>query len=218
MSSKKPKVRKRRRIALNESSEISNPSDISSIADNNSISKTIQNMKSLDEIASLIQNANTTLQNTIANNHIALTEKIETLSTAVNTRIDAIVKICKDNVARINTIEDKLQQQVKLSELRVNGIPWRSNENLDDIFLKIATVLDYDASNRNMLPIAFRLTQRYGIQNTKNGTILLQFLAPHIKQMFYSFFIDYSSSAEAAPRIIITENLTKKNKSLFDDA
>lgn len=112
--------------------------------------------------------------------------------------------------------------------MRISGVPCRIEENLVDIFAKVAYVIQFDLSNPVMFPYLLRINLIDSSTGAmaKNGTIIGQFVAPHIKTLFYSRYLqnlklnlnDMGFNTKTRVIIIISENLTKSNKLLFDEA
>lgn len=114
-------------------------------------------------------------------------------------------------------------------------LPMVQNENLKDVFLKIAGVLQFNLDGSAPIPSLVRLSKKtnpsnganqINIDNSISGpTIIAQFIAPHTKREFFSAYLKKVSLSTVhlgfqlpSKRIINSENLTKVNKSLFDAA
>lgn len=156
-------------------------------------------------------------------NFTSINKQLENLSNNVNEKIDTIEKSCNANTTRLN---DRIDRISLSNELRLSGIPKNPDTNLPDLFLKIANHIKYDTSSPISIPMISHIKARNKTTNEVEitGTILMQFVAPHIKTTFYNQYLRCLPVAlnnigfETDSAIIISENLTKQNVILFREA
>lgn len=53
---------------------------------------------------------------------------------------------------RINNVEKDFLRLSHMNELKLAGIPVTENENLSNVFIKIANIIGYDISNATNIP------------------------------------------------------------------
>lgn len=140
----------------------------------------------------------------------------------------ALVKCSKDVTNNIQNTERDFERIKMLNEVKIIGIEPSEGENLNEIFANIAKLVEFDLSNTVNIPMIKRLQKR----NKSTGSIaasnmlIAKFTAPHIKESFYALYLKKVLSKQQfgttdlglrqeAKRIIIGENLTKHNSSLF---
>lgn len=179
---------------------------------------------SLADIAKMLDENKKHLENVINTKFDEANSKMEALTGNLIRQINSLETSHQTLTVRVDKQEDELARICKLTELRINGIPWKSDENLNDIFVKISNKIQFDVSNKINLPFLSRINKSTADSMKRNGTIIAQFVAPHIKRMFYGCYLKNLSlnlkdiEFQSDTRIIISENLTKINKIIFDEA
>lgn len=152
--------------------------------------------------------------------------RLDDLHATVNTRINTIEKACEVNTKRLDKVENHIDRISLANELRLVGIPISNETNINELFSKIAVITGYDTSNPTFIPTVSHImaVNKETKQFVRTGTILIQFLATHIKNEFYKKYLhkipislkDLGFSSDK--NIIISENLTKQNAKLFKEA
>lgn len=140
--------------------------------------------------------------------------------------IDGIKSQLNCHTKRIDNTEDDLQRMVLSQDLRLIGFAFNEQENLLEIFNKIANEIGFAASEGTSAPSLERIKVRNKTTNQTmpSPTILIHFAVRHQKQMFYSFYLNkmpLDPKKYGLPedkRIILGENLTRKNAQLFKKA
>lgn len=130
------------------------------------------------------------------------------------------------NTQRIDNTEDDIQRIQRSSDLRVIGFPVKENENLFEIFKAIANEIGFEINPQFCTPTIERIPVKNRItgEMLKSHTVLIQFPALKQKQSFYSHYLNKmplkpeNFGLPTANRIIIGENLTRKNAQLFKQA
>lgn len=127
------------------------------------------------------------------------------------------------NTPRIDNTEDDIQRIQRSSDLRVIGFPVKENENLFEIFKAIANEIGFEINSQFCTPTIERIPIKNRItgEMLKSHTVLIQFPALKQKQSFYLNKMPLKPEnfgLPAANRIIIGENLTRKNAQLFKQA
>lgn len=200
--------------------------------------------KEMDELKNLITSSTSNIENKIETSQLALENKFQDLASKVNddiTTLKASVDEFKCNITaditsvnkcitehtnRLDNVEDDIQRMQRNLELRLIGFMHKDNENLLDLFDKIATVINFDCRSCTNAPTLERLL----IKNRITGlmmpahTIMIQCATQKQKQTFYSLYLNNvplnptKFGLEETNRIVIGENLTRKNAQIFKRA
>lgn len=197
-----------------------------------------------DEMKKLITQSYGAIESKITSSQTQLESKFDNLATNVNNEITSL-KTCvidlekkvindvneiklqlNNHTQRIDNNEDDLQRVQLSQDLRLTGFAHKDNENLLDIFNKIANEIGFEMSagtsapTLERIPIKNRTTGRF----MPSSTIIIHFALRHQKQMFYSHYLNKMPldpkkfGLREDNRIVLGENLTKKNASLFKNA
>lgn len=152
--------------------------------------------------------------------------RLDDLQATMNTRMNTIEKACEVNTKRLDKVENHIDRISLANELRLVGIPISNEMNINELFSKIAVIIGYDTSNPTFIPTVSHImaVNKETKQFVRTGTILIQFLATHIKNEIYNKYLhkipislkDLGFSSDK--NIIISENLTKQNARLFKEA
>lgn len=177
------------------------------------------------EMTTLVENMKTEFKEEIA----TLNTKIDSTTSAFNKKVDVINDTVSQLDSRMNYVEKDHERLSHLNELKLVGIPIAENENLPDIFIKLSNIIGFDASNVSSIPIMSRGITRNRATNeiSLTPTIIMKFVAVHIKEAFYSLYLrllpkhkisakDLGFTSEA--RIVICENLSRLNHEIFVSA
>lgn len=181
---------------------------------------------------------NKSLQETIENNNIQsleniLNQKLATFAGYVDSKIESVRVDCVDKIDDFSTkmtekirllIEDVdgridfLERQTKLCDVVIKNIPYRQDENIENIVYDICYAIDY--KNTNAIKSAFRLSRN---QNRSNPIILKFFEVADKREFMYVYFkhqlLNLSDVGfKTKLRIVICEALTRKNNEIFKKA
>lgn len=155
-----------------------------------------------------------------------LKNAVDDFKSKINSDITAINDTLASHSQRLDNTEDDINRLRYANDLRLTGIPYVQNENLVEIFSKLASIINYDCSSTACIPILERLPTRNratGIM-IASPTILLHFTSTQQKQWFYSLYLNkmpLKSSLfglQSDRSIILGENLTQKNAYIFKAA
>lgn len=199
----------------------------------------------IDVIRALLNEQTNSIQNCLRSEMKVLSDEIkaefQTKITQLNDKIDknqanvqSQINDIKSNVdqcmEQANDDDDDIKRIAKLNELKISGVSYTNGENLNGIFELIAQLVKFDMSNAIKIPTLTRITKRDRTTNITTPTkfIIAKFVASHIRNEFYSLYLNKIAAKEpimtenlnlsAGTRIIIGENLTAKNSSIFIEA
>lgn len=183
----------------------------------NIVSSLRSEMKTLsDEIKADFESKITQLNTRIDDNQVHMQSQINELKSSVTQCVE-----------QANGVDDDLQRISRLNELKISGIIHKNDENLNEIFKKIANLVQFDLSDSHNMPTLERIFKRNHTTNTNAPTqiILVKFIANHIRNDFYSRYLNKIAAKKPIMsqnidlpegiRIIIGENLTAKNMNIF---
>lgn len=195
----------------------------------------------VNEIKNFILSMKSDIENKIDSSQSSIEEKISDLSTSVNaevhelknsindlrstfnTDIDAIKIHIKDHKHRLDINEDDINRLKLSADLRMNGIPYSQNENVVELFHKIAKIIGYDSTIMTNVPLIKRIPVRNKTTGNmvESSIISFHFSSIQHKQLFYSMYLNKmplkpeSIGLSNELKIIIGESLTRTNAQLF---
>lgn len=198
----------------------------------------------IEDLRLLILSSSSKVEDKIDSSQSTLETKLNDLATCVNTDISTLKESVDDfkaNVTselgtikqhidnhshRLDNAEDDIQRLQRNQELRLVGFQHKDNENLSELFGTIANVIGFNNNNNSLVPIMSRIYVRDKVTNQMipTKTIMIQFALHKQKQMFYSQYLNClpldpkKFGMNENNRIIIGENLTKKNAQIFKKA
>lgn len=158
-----------------------------------------------------------------------INDRIDSMQKDTNIQLNAVraeVFGCTENL-KLN--EEDTKRISKLNELRLKGIAHTNGENLKDVFLSIAQVIGFDTTNPLHIPEVSRsfIKNRQSNELVQLPNIVMKFVAKHIRNQFYGLYLARLSqqpllsehiNLPQGGRIIIAENLTPHNQSIFNAA
>jgi hypothetical protein len=150
-----------------------------------------------------------------------LLPKIEANEVNIAETIDRVEEL----ETTVEQLQNSLELQTKTLELVVRGVPMVTNERCQQLYRKMASAVGY---NPDSIPIAdaFRLGRRSGaLPNMRAPPILLRFTHKNDKTSFHNKYfakkdlnlVDLGFPG-ASSRVYVSENLTTRNKQLFEAA
>lgn len=156
----------------------------------------------------------------------SIKKSVDEFKSTIGKDIDEIKNHIHEHTRRLDNTDDDISRLKLATDLRIIGFPYKQNENLFEIFTRIAEIIGYDYSLHIGVPIMDRIPVRNHSTGTlmPSSTILFHFTSVPIKQHFYSLYLNkmpLKPEAFGLPnesRIIIGENLTQKNAFLFKKA
>lgn len=167
--------------------------------------------------------------------------EFQTKITQLNDKIDANQKNVQQQINDLKSnvtqcmeqtagTDDVMQRVMKLNELKINGIAYKNDENLCQIFSEIAKLVHFDLNNVNNMPTLTRILKYDKTNRTSSPTpiVILKFVANHIRSDFYRLYLNRIAAKQPimteniglpkGTRIIMGENLTAKNFEIFIEA
>lgn len=240
-SIKSKSTHKRSRSASNSPNQ--RPSKIKSTEINNNNNSSMTEPVTLSDIQLLLAQQTESIKSIIAvevKSHFdsmsqkladqiqGINDRVTQIETNVNTKIDALNKRIDNSGASTNN-EDDFQRMMKLNELKITGIVTNAELNIGQIFLSIAKLIDFDATNQVNIPSFHRIFKKGetgGSESVPLNTVIMKFMAKHIRDDFYSKYLKKIANnssimssdigiKDANKKIMITENLTANNAKLF---
>lgn len=151
-------------------------------------------------------------------------KKVEALSVSVDSRINSIsneIKLCRD---QLDGAEDDFLRGIRTSELKLIGLKYTVNENLNAMLNKIAAIIGVQFKSQT--PTILRTSKWVNNEQIPQNVILIKFLAPHLKEEFYKSYLthlrkksqltlDLLGIGSKNERLAIGENLTPHHQKLF---
>lgn len=201
----------------------------------------IMSAKELGDLKDFFISMKTDIENKISDSQSSIECKLSDFTTKVNDEVNGLksaiselnsklgteIETLKEHVTkqnhRIDNSEDDINRLKISADLKVIGIPFKQNENLTELFHKIAAAIGYDISIGPNVP----LMKRIPIRNKTTGimfeshTISLHFISIQHKQMFYSLYLNKmplnpeSLGMQKETKITIGESLTRLNANIF---
>lgn len=176
-----------------------------------------------EKMTSLGQEIKESLQSQIAQTN----QRMDSIETSVNKQLTVIQAEVSHCIERVSNTENELTRLSKLNELRINGITYSQGENLQLHFNSIAQLIGFDVSIPTHIPSLTRTYVRN--KSTKlmqpSTTILAKFVAKHIRDEFYSAYLNKITNNNPLSteminlakgnRLLISESLTSHNSKLF---
>lgn len=184
------------------------------------------------------------LENVIQSSHKALDSKFNDLAERVkeevtvlkssvvefhnkiNDELNEVKAKLSSYAERMENNDDDLQRLQRNKDLRLTGFAAKENENLHDLFAKVATAIGFELGTSATMPVIERikLYNKTSNQITLSPTILIHFAILRQKQQFYSLYLNKMPldptkfNLPNENRIVIGENLTRKNAHIFKQA
>lgn len=171
-------------------------------------------VKTLQDLANLINNIKTDLSEQINSMHLRLDEKFTNAITEVKNDLAFIA-------TRQNVFEDKLEKidrQIHLTDLLVHGIPKADNEDLYNVLSKICNTIGFAEMEHTMLSV-FRANMK-----SEKSPIILKFISYPARNNFYDMFINTIKDGpfllkmigiNSDEKISVQESLSSKNSEIF---
>lgn len=178
-----------------------------------------------------------------------ISESESRLSAQINERMDALSKEFDNIKERVNKLEtvtceietmktemQLLKSQIKsqqnsivASDLRINNIPYVSNENLYEIFQDICNTIDTPVPSINSI---YRLKNSNNKlkQNSLDAVIIVKLMSPYDKNFFMKTLSDFRKrnknfsftlrdiGIDSASKFYVNENLTYTNYKILQSA
>lgn len=155
--------------------------------------------------------------------------KIDSLQHNVSGQLISLQTNVDGCIDRINTSEDDVRRIAKLNELKIKGIPYTPDENLQTIFQSISRIVGFDMNGPNRCPELYRTQMKSSAvsEPIPLPKIIVKFVAKHIRDEFYSLYLTRvrekplktdEIQLSQGGRIIISENLTTANQQIFTQA
>lgn len=145
-------------------------------------------------------------------------QKIKELQESNNSMSSAM----KDMSTRLNTLE----QQTRASNLEIQCVPQKKNENLINIVTKLGKVINSEVKEEEISHCT--RVMKSNSNNNRPKSIIVQFITPRLRDSFLAATINFNRSKSAAEKlntlhlgfdgdkapIYVTEHLSLANKAL----
>lgn len=191
----------------------------------------------LNEQTAKIENTIQSSQNVLESKFNDLAEKVKEDVSALKASVADLHKKMDEELGevksqvssyaeRMDNNDDDYQRLQRNYDLRLTGFAFKDNENLYDIFKQIAAVIGFDVGPNTTMPSIERVNiyNKKSSQITPSPTILLHFAILRQKQQFYALYLNKMPldpeklGLSSDNRIVIGENLTRKNAQIFKQA
>lgn len=187
------------------------------------------NALTFESIASLIQNSNRNLIDSIGS-------RIANEMNGLQSNLESKIKTVEDKTKqRIDQLEEMILRNNRSAELIIRGIEFVENEDLRDIFTKIAEAVQYKIDSTMMMPSIKRIYDLGSKKRTSNalampsnasssGMLTVTFKSSELKKIFYSCYLKKlplklrQIGLLQQGQIFINENLTKTASDIFHAA
>lgn len=187
----------------------------------------------INEIENKINIVENRLLNELDNRIVDIMSEIHTVRERV-TELETGCTEIKLLKTEIKTLKSQIQRQENLAvscDLRLNGIPFKSNENLHEVFDNICCALNISTPSYKSI---FRLQNRNNKeQNSPDAVVLVKLLSPYDKNFILKSFalfrknfqcqlclhhIGFQSDNSSNRKVFINENLTSNNFKILQTA
>lgn len=169
----------------------------------------------LNDLAVKVKDDVSALQSTVVEFHSKINDELNDVKTQLSKYSE-----------RIDNNDDDFQRTQRNQDLRITGFEHKEGENLHHLFKQIAAAIGVEIGPNTVLPSIERMSlfNKTTQKHTPSKTILVHFAILRQKQQFYA---QYLSKMPLDPtkfglstdnRIVIGENLTKKNAQVFKQA
>lgn len=187
----------------------------------------------IDDSRNALENKFTDLDNKFGNLASQVNTDVQAIKSTVTEfqnkitkEIDSMNSTLKNHADRIDNNEDDMQCVQLSQDVRLVGFAVKENENLLDIFRKIADEIGFASGDNVGLPTIERMPTKNHTtgQSMLSPTIIIHFNSIRQKQLFYSLYLNKMPlnpekfGMTCDNRIVIGEHLTKKNAQLFKEA
>jgi hypothetical protein len=199
----------------NNSFSLDDDNDSSTALSNNDVTAILLEVRGITRKIDALNISMESIRRELKEEVVTRIDQNETNIAAHDQRLDVIEEA-------IGELRDESEAASRATDMVVKGIPMQQNENVVDIYLKIATAIGYARGN---IPTAdfFRLGRK------RDGTkfdppLLLRFATVYDKTAFHRNYFRHLTlnltdiGFPARQRIYITENLTTKRQELYTTA
>lgn len=192
-----------------------------------SLSSTVNQIgQKIDDTRLVLENKFTDLASQVNNDVQALQTSVTEFQTKITSDMDAINLTLKNHADRLDNNEDDVQRVQLSQDVRLVGFAVKENENLIEIYRKVAEEIGFATTDNIGVPTIERLSTKNHTtgQIMLSPTILIHFTSLRQKQIFYSLYLNkmplnpVKFGLAAENRIVVGENLTRKNALLFRSA
>lgn len=155
-----------------------------------------------------------------------VSSKLDNVTSTLTSEVKQLSTDVSDCNRRIEQLEsdDEFARLQRCCELKLLGIKYAQNENIQGLFTKIASLIGFDAAIG--VPTMVRTTKKSIAGNVPSSIILLKFSTSHTRELFYRDYISYVIShrqitlnslecGSDQERVTIGENLTPLHQKIF---
>lgn len=152
-----------------------------------------------------------------------LKKSVDDLKSKVGAELQTLNKQITEHKQRLDNNEDDINRLKLSADLRLNGIPYAPNENLIELFHKIAIEIGYDSSMNTNVPLMKRIPIKDKITGimVESSIISLHFASIQHKKRFYSIYLKKmplklsNIGPKTDMKVVIGESLTRLNAQIF---
>lgn len=156
--------------------------------------------------------------------------RIDNIHVEVSTQMKSMKMTVNHCVEQLKTNEDDSIRIAKLNELKIIGITYSPDHDLQQLFTEIAKVIGFDLTSAVNIPQVTRAYHRNKITNemSPSNIVIVKFIAKFIRDNFYSAYLQKIAQNQMLQsgqiglaqggRIIISESLTVHNTKIFIEA
>lgn len=156
----------------------------------------------------------------------AIKDSVVQFEKKITQDIDSMSSMLKNHSDRLDNNDDDIQRVQLSQDLRLAGFAVKENENLMEIFRKVADEIGFAVGDNIAMPTIERMPAKNHVtgQMMLSPTIIIHFSSIRQKQSFYSLYLNkmplkpekFGMTCDS--RIVVGEHLTRKNAQLFKSA
>lgn len=188
------------------------------------MSKSIEHK--IDESRSTLENRFTNLETQVKDDVQSIKQTVSEFQAKILHDMDSMNATLKNHADRLDNTEDDIKRVQLSQDIRLVGFAVTDNENLVEIFRKIADEIGFANGEISAMPTIERMPTKNHTtgQMMLSPTIIIHFASLRQKQSFYSLYLNkmpldpVKFGLKSENRIVIGEHLTRKNAQLFKSA
>lgn len=101
-----------------------------------------------------------------------LKESMDSFALNVTSQISLMETKLTKHDTRLDNNEDDIEKVILLNQLRIIGLPFNENENLNDFFMNLSKAIGYSTETQASIPSLRRIPYRKNGITTGSNTIL----------------------------------------------
>lgn len=220
------KHNKKRKKYTMPSEEFNQLKDLINVLSSSIVNKIDESRAALENNFTTLDSKFTELASKVNSDVQAIKNTVTEFQNKIVTDIDSMNSTLQHHSVRLDNNEDDIQRVQLSQDVRLVGFAVKENENLVEIFRKIADNIGFAIGNNVGMPTVERMPTKNSAtgQMMLSPTILIHFNSLRQKQLFYSLYLNKmplkpeNFGLTDDNRIVIGEHLTRKNAQLFKSA